>query len=145
MLYLYSWVVGTDVGYRGKTEKNIKKTLFWLYEEIYSMEVCIVVFVWKLDIFSFHLLYRSLYKSKKIKRYYQVKLTRSSYFHVFKNGTEFTRDPASHFFAITLENFVVTTRTRPFWKEEWWRFPMLPFFLRVSCDKTVRSQVKNFI
>ena len=42
-------VVGTDIGYCGKTEKNIWKILFWLNEEIYSMEVCIGVFVWKLD------------------------------------------------------------------------------------------------
>ena len=90
-------MVRTDVGTVEKRIKNIQKTLFWLYEEIYSMEVCIVVFVWKLDIFSFHLLCRSLYKSKKIKRYYQVELTRSRYFHAFKNDTKFTRDPASHF------------------------------------------------
>ena len=66
----------------------IKKFIPWRY---------VVVFAWKLDIFSFHLLYRSFYKSKKIKRYYQVKLTRSRYFHAFKNGTNFSQDPASHF------------------------------------------------
>ena len=53
--------------------------MFWLNEEIYSIKVCLVVFVWKLDIFSFHLLYRTLCKSKKVKRYYQLKLTRSRY------------------------------------------------------------------
>ena len=46
-------MVGTDVGYHGKTDKNIWKTLFWLYEEIYSMQVCIVVFVLKLEFSAF--------------------------------------------------------------------------------------------
>ena len=119
--------------------------MFWLNEEIYSMEVCIVVFVGKLDIFSFHLLHRSLCKSKKIKRHYQLNLTWLCYFCTFKNDTEFRRDLASHFIPVMLESLVVPNRPRPFWKEEWWCFLTLPFSLRVSHNKTGCSQVKNFI
>ena len=78
------------------------------------MKVCIAVIVQKIDIFSFYLLYRSLQKSKNIKKYYLVKLTRSRYFHVFKKRHRVHARYCFTFCAITLEHFVVTTQPRPF-------------------------------
>ena len=119
--------------------------MFWLNEEIYSIKVCLVVFVWKLDIFSFHLLYRTLCKSKKVKRYYQLKLTRSRY----SRCSRFQKRHWIHarlcfiFCAITLEHVVVTTQPRPFWKEEWWRFSTPSFSLRVSVTRQVLARLKT--
>ena len=114
-------MVGTDIGYRGKTEKNIK-TLFSLYEEIHSMEICIVVLVWKLDIFSFYLL--------KIKSWPGYAIFALSKTHRIQARPWFT------FCAITLEHFVVMTRPRSFWKKN--KTLSNATFLslwRVSCGK----------
>ena len=94
--------------------------MLWLNEEIYSTEVCIVVLVWKLHLFSFHLLCRSLYKSKKYQKILPTEFDQVTLFLLYQKRHWIHERPCCTICTITLEPFVVKTRTRP--KEEWWHF-----------------------
>ena len=137
-------MVGTDVEYCKKIEKNIKKTLFWSNEDSYSMEVCIVVFVWKLDIFSFHCYIDHFINQERSKDITNWNWPGQVIFALSKMKLN-SQETLLHILCLNLVLLVVTTRPRPFLKEEWWRSSMLLFFLRVSFIKTGCSQVKNFI
>ena len=113
----------------------MKKFIPWRYVLLYLCES------W---IFSDFICYIDHFINKKDQKILPSEVDQVMLFLCFQKRHQIHARPCFRFCAITLEDFVMTTWPRHFWKEEWWCFSTLPFSLRVY-GKAGCSQVKNFI